>query len=271
MAAAATELWKSDGTEAGTVRVKDIRAGANGSAPSSLTNAAGTLYFAAYNETFGNEVWTSDGTDAGTMLVEDITGNANSADPAEITSVGDRLFLTASNDVFGRELWSGTLGSLQGDFDHNGLLQLADVDALVAEIAAANHSLAYDLNNDALVDRQDLSVWLQLAGAANSPTGNPYSLGDANLDGVVDAQDFIVWNLHKFSHTPAWSKGDFNADGTVDGQDFIIWNTHKFSSSGVVWPLGTHDPTVRKSVVRSSTLRHVEAIFAELEEHRVRS
>ncbi len=41
------ELWKSDGTEAGTVQVKDIRPGAGSSGPSSLANLNGTLLFQA--------------------------------------------------------------------------------------------------------------------------------------------------------------------------------------------------------------------------------
>ena len=41
------ELWKSDGTAAGTVMVKDIRPGALGSNPASLTNVDGSLFFQA--------------------------------------------------------------------------------------------------------------------------------------------------------------------------------------------------------------------------------
>ena len=41
------ELFKSDGTGAGTKRVKDINAGGGGSAPSFLTNVGGTLFFSA--------------------------------------------------------------------------------------------------------------------------------------------------------------------------------------------------------------------------------
>ena len=54
-----TELWKSDGTPAGTVLVKDINPGTAGSTPTYLINVGGTLYFAATTTTYGNELWSS--------------------------------------------------------------------------------------------------------------------------------------------------------------------------------------------------------------------
>src|SRR5262249_18565912 len=77
------ELWKSDGTEAGTVRVKDINAGANGSQPFGLTAWRGALFFWA-NDGQGIELWKSDGTEVGTVMVRGInlySGNATSAWP----------------------------------------------------------------------------------------------------------------------------------------------------------------------------------------------
>ena len=41
------ELWKSDGTEAGTVLVKDIYPGSGNSNPDDLTDVDGTLFFTA--------------------------------------------------------------------------------------------------------------------------------------------------------------------------------------------------------------------------------
>jgi ELWxxDGT repeat protein len=60
------ELWKSDGTAAGTVLVKDINPGSVGFYPSSLTNVNGTLFFTTVT---GTGLWKSDGTAAGTVLV----------------------------------------------------------------------------------------------------------------------------------------------------------------------------------------------------------
>jgi len=45
--AGGTELWKSNGTNAGTVQVKDINPGSSSSFPMSLTNVGGTLFFTA--------------------------------------------------------------------------------------------------------------------------------------------------------------------------------------------------------------------------------
>src|SRR5437667_10551285 len=60
------ELWKSDGTAAGTVLVKDINPGAGSSLPSNLTNVNGTLFFTSEERSDGIEVWTGGGPAAGT-------------------------------------------------------------------------------------------------------------------------------------------------------------------------------------------------------------
>jgi glucose/arabinose dehydrogenase len=118
---------------------------------------------------------------------------------------------------------------LDGDFNDDHLLTVADIDALVAAIAGGSHPLLFDMTGDGLVNLADRDLWLAVAGAFNLPSQNPYLLGDANLDGLVDGSDFGAWNSHKFTSIAAWSAGDFNADGVVDGSDFNIWNSNKFT------------------------------------------
>jgi ELWxxDGT repeat protein len=101
------ELWRSDGTEAGTVRVKDINTGnlgADSSKPGELTNVNGTLFFAADNGINGVELWSSDGTPGGTDIVKDINPGGSSS-PSELTNVKGTLFFAANNGADGRELW----------------------------------------------------------------------------------------------------------------------------------------------------------------------
>ena len=66
------ELWKSDGTAAGTALVRDIWPGSGSSRPSELTDVNGTLFFLANDGTHGIELWKSDGTAAGTVMVKDV-------------------------------------------------------------------------------------------------------------------------------------------------------------------------------------------------------
>ena len=123
------------------------------------------------------------------------------------------------------------MGTADGDFDDNGIYDCADVDALVAEIAAGGGATAFDLTGDSVVDNADLDAWLMEAGEANLGAGRTYLPGDASLDGVVDVSDFNIWNGNKFTTEPSWCSGDFNADGVVDVGDFNIWNGNKFTSS----------------------------------------
>ena len=104
------ELWKSDGTAAGTVLVKDIVPGVGSSAPYNLTAVSGTLFFVA-SDANGYELWKSDGTAAGTVLVKDINAGEGSY-PLSLTAVGNTLFFQADDGVHGRELWksNGTPG-----------------------------------------------------------------------------------------------------------------------------------------------------------------
>lgn len=104
--AAGRELWKSDGTAAGTVLVKDINPGAGFSFPSSLTNVNGTLYFAANDGAHGFELWKSDGTELGTVLVKDIAVGSVSSLPSSLTNVNGTLYFTADDGLTGEELWT---------------------------------------------------------------------------------------------------------------------------------------------------------------------
>jgi ELWxxDGT repeat protein len=100
------ELWKSDGTEQGTVMVKDIRAGTWASIPSDLTNVNGTLFFAAFDDgVHGRELWKSDGTEQGTVMVKDIYAGTEGSYPNKLTNVNGTLYFTASDGVHGYELW----------------------------------------------------------------------------------------------------------------------------------------------------------------------
>ncbi len=70
------ELWRTDGTAAGTERVKDIHGGREGSMPTALTHVGNAVYFIANDGMHGFELWKSNGTAAETTLVADIAPGA---------------------------------------------------------------------------------------------------------------------------------------------------------------------------------------------------
>lgn len=96
------ELWKSDGTAAGTVLLKNIQQGALGSDPAYLTPLNGAVYFRADDGQNGVELWKTDG--ATTELVKDIYPGASSSSPAYLTPLGQHLYFVARN-AEGVQLW----------------------------------------------------------------------------------------------------------------------------------------------------------------------
>jgi RHS repeat-associated protein len=117
-----TELWKSDGTAAGTMRVTDINSGsvsswpggsgisgfgAGGSLPNRRMVAIGsTLYFVAEDSTHGEELWKSDGTSSGTVMVKDINVGSGSSSICRLTNINGTLYFAANDGTSGLELWT---------------------------------------------------------------------------------------------------------------------------------------------------------------------
>lgn len=102
------ELWKSDGTAAGTVLVKDINPGSGGSELANLTNINGTLFFSLDYGTSGAALWKSDGTKIGTVLVKHAVAGEGSL--RELTNVKGTLVFGAHVGECGR--YTSTDGAL---------------------------------------------------------------------------------------------------------------------------------------------------------------
>ncbi len=110
------EHWKTDGTAAGTVMVKDIYSGLksgylnfdedNFFAESTNMAAAGKIYFNAFHPDTGVELWSSDGSEKGTQLVEDLYPGAKGSAPYGFTVWKGELYMMADHPAYGIELWA---------------------------------------------------------------------------------------------------------------------------------------------------------------------
>lgn len=101
------ELWKSDGTEQGTVLVKDATPGSEGYTPQVFTVAKDILYYKYDDGVHGHELWRSDGTEAGTFMVKDIDeGSSGSmAFSIHLAAIDNQLFFRAADSGLNQELW----------------------------------------------------------------------------------------------------------------------------------------------------------------------
>jgi ELWxxDGT repeat protein len=125
------ELWRSNGTVAGTRRVSDLRPGPLGSNPQHLTPYQGRLYFVANDGVRGYEIWSTDGTAAGTRLLADTCPGACDIAGGGYTTLvvsGGRLFFLSDR---GRAplLWVT-------DGTRAGTVQVGQVGFFVASILA---------------------------------------------------------------------------------------------------------------------------------------
>ena len=109
------ELWKSNGTAAGTVMVKDIWPGGGSGAPLKLTAVKGQLYFTATNSLHGRELWKSNGSSAGTFMIKDIFPKLKDSNPAYVTNVDGIVYFSATDGAHGYELWKSD-GTATGTF-----------------------------------------------------------------------------------------------------------------------------------------------------------
>ncbi len=89
------ELWVTDGTEGGTLFVKDLRTGSSGSSPGNFFELSGTMYFSA-NSGSGNVLFSSDGTESGTNT----TGGAFIFNPIDVSGLIYYINTVDSNALY---------------------------------------------------------------------------------------------------------------------------------------------------------------------------
>jgi ELWxxDGT repeat protein len=94
-------VWKTDGTEAGTMVVTDLDPATDNEQPRQFVEMGGKAYFIATAPANIASLWVTDGTAGGTHTVKPNGPIAGFS----LSNVGGTLYFSGSNDVNGFELW----------------------------------------------------------------------------------------------------------------------------------------------------------------------
>jgi ELWxxDGT repeat protein len=101
-----SELWKTNGTPAGTSMVEDINPSGDSGDGSDFREVLGNkLYFIADDGTHGFEPWITDGTANGTRLLKDIVSGGGTSDSSDGEVISGVLYFTSVATATGQELW----------------------------------------------------------------------------------------------------------------------------------------------------------------------
>ena len=231
------ELWVTDGTEAGTTFVKDLREGSSSSSPSFFFNFNNTLYFSA-NTGSGNVLFSSDETAAGTVA----TGGGFVFNPLELDGLIYYINTADSNALYTFD------GTTQAKVANSGT---EDVNFIGANFTSLNGKIIgygrtttddptigtelyeYDLATDTYTLIKDIDT-----GTGDSSISNFVTIGAE----VYFEADGKVW---KTDGTTAGTVAVSTADTIGITSSYFVWNGNLYfdGDDGTGDQLWKYNPT----------------------------
>jgi ELWxxDGT repeat protein len=209
-------LWKSNGTAAGTVLVKDV------DTLEAFTPFQGSLFFSASDSTHDAQLWKSGGTPGTTFAVQDGGSGTKAFGPTDLTDVNGTLFFAALNGFASHiALWKSD-GTAQGteivkDF---GFIGFNSVGSLIN----VNGTLFFfaDDRIDANNPNHGNELWKSDGTAGGTvlvkdinPTGN----SGGSFENMVAVGGLLYFTANDGTHGVELWKSDGTANGTVMVKD----------------------------------------------------
>jgi ELWxxDGT repeat protein len=253
-----SELWKTDGTEEGTVMLKDVAPGfastylygyvviddtaffpSNGSlwrtdgtedatvivrenisVSGQIINYNGTAIFRGIYGDTGSELWRSDGTEAGTVMIKDIRSDGGSY-PNHMSVLNDVVIFSANDGVNGTELW-------KTDGTEVGTVMIRDINPV-----GSSYPSDFAVFNDIVVFTADNGEGKDLWRSDGTEAGTKLvkSINDSGntwMSYEVVMGDFLFFVSYESVHgSEIWK-----TDGTTAGTELL----RDINSSGCALP-----------------------------------
>lgn len=203
------QLWKTDGTAAGTSMVKVINAGGNASIEV-LGSLGSKTVFRANDGIHGQELWVTDGTEAGTLLLKDINAGTGGTYIPSFAIADGTLYFGAYDNLNGTELWKtdGTVAGtimvkdIQPGINGTGVSNLVTMGTTVY-FSASDGVAGYELwKSDGTV-----------AGTVMVVDINPGAL-PSNISEMISVDGMLYFRADDGTHGQELWKSDGTAAGT---------------------------------------------------------
>jgi ELWxxDGT repeat protein len=219
------ELWRTDGTVAGTTLLKDINPGPASARIDGIIALGNRALVAASDGAAGHELWITDGTTAGTTLLLDINPGPASSEPRDFTLAAGKVYFSADDGAAGRELWvtDGTPAGTTRVFD----LFPGPVGSSPRNMTDVRGTLFF-YADDGIVGDELFSLVVGNASCSladvTGPGGPP-----SGPDGLITGDDFVAFIAAFAEGRPGLADvtgiGGEPAipDGLITGDDFIAF------------------------------------------------
>jgi ELWxxDGT repeat protein len=228
------ELWRTDGTAAGTFLLSDIRPGPDTSYATDFVVANGLLFFSADDGVNGREVWRSDGTVGGTYMLSDIAPGAASgfvgttvqiSNNGVISTItvqsrypmvasGPYVYFIASDGPSGAELWRSD-GTASGTVCLTDLAPANTTTTTIGHLTAFGSRLAFTASDSAYGEE----LWLtdgSIAGTVRVADVNS-GAASASPDQLTAAGSQLFFVANDGQH----GRELWRTDGTTAGTYFV--------------------------------------------------
>lgn len=212
------ELWKSDGTPAGTVLVKDINIGTGTSFQEFRTVFKDELYFTAETPDLGSELWRTDDTEGAVLAAGDAclgtcSGAFYGSADRHLAEYNGNLYFRLETAGSGTEVW-------RTDGTPTGTLLFKDIHPGLG----SSYPSAFTVFNGKLyfaADSANVGAELWVSDGTSAGThllkdinSNPYQSSDLQSP-VVGTDAFYFWAKNNSSAGPELWKSDGTAVGTA--------------------------------------------------------
>jgi len=196
------ELWLTDGTNAGTRLLRDIRPGQApwegdecdnrtekglSSSPDDFLAFRGGALFTADDGTSGRELWWTDGTASGTRRIKDLLPGPAGSDPHGLTAFRGKVYFFARRGTAGEALWR-TAGTRSGTVLVDDLT-VGGTPSWPRDLTVVGERLFFSVYNE----RTGAELWTSLGDAASTglitdlrrgtPSSSPQAL--TAVDGIL--------------------------------------------------------------------------------------